>query len=94
LALLKSLNEKVVGATGNIACRFGNLSLRDCWRERLPRRRVGATCAHRGLKLIGSLPLPLKEALLEMIGEIRWRAMCTVLRDTTRIVRHRTVTAD
>jgi len=35
-----------------------------------------------------------QEALLEMIGEERWRAMCTVLRDTTRIVRHRTVTAD
>jgi DNA-binding MarR family transcriptional regulator len=35
-----------------------------------------------------------QEALLEMIGEDRWRAMRTVLRDTTRIVRHRTVTAD
>jgi DNA-binding MarR family transcriptional regulator len=35
-----------------------------------------------------------QEALLEMIGGDRWRAMRTVLRDTTRIVRHRTVTAD
>jgi len=33
-------------------------------------------------------------ALLETIGEDRWRAMCTLLRDTTRMVRHRTVTAD
>jgi DNA-binding MarR family transcriptional regulator len=35
-----------------------------------------------------------QEALLEMIGEDRWRAMRTVLRDTTRIVRDRTATAD
>jgi DNA-binding MarR family transcriptional regulator len=35
-----------------------------------------------------------QEALLETIGEDRWRAMCTLLRHTTRIVRHRTVTAD
>ena len=35
-----------------------------------------------------------QEALLEMIGEDRWRAMRTVLRDTTRIVRHRAVAAD
>jgi DNA-binding MarR family transcriptional regulator len=35
-----------------------------------------------------------QEALLELIGEDRWRAMSTALRDTTRIVRHRTVTAD
>jgi DNA-binding MarR family transcriptional regulator len=35
-----------------------------------------------------------QEALLETIGEDRWRAMCTLLRDTTRMVRHRTVTAD
>jgi DNA-binding MarR family transcriptional regulator len=35
-----------------------------------------------------------QEALLEMIGEDRWRAMSTVLRDTTRIVRQRTATAD
>jgi len=35
-----------------------------------------------------------QDALLEMIGEDRWRAMCTVLRDTTRIVRHRAVAAD
>ena len=35
-----------------------------------------------------------QEALIETIGEDRWRAMCTLLRDTTRMVRHRTVTAD
>ena len=35
-----------------------------------------------------------QEALLEMIGEDRWRAMRGVLRDTTRMVQHRTVTAD
>jgi DNA-binding MarR family transcriptional regulator len=35
-----------------------------------------------------------QEALIETIGEGRWRAMCTVLRDTTRMVRHRAVTAD
>src|SRR5882672_11228228 len=35
-----------------------------------------------------------QEALLETIGEVRWRAMRTLLRDTTRMVRHRTVTAD
>src|SRR5438552_5418892 len=35
-----------------------------------------------------------QEALMDTIGEDRWRAMCTVLRDTTRMVRHRTTTAD
>ena len=35
-----------------------------------------------------------QEALINTIGEDRWRAMCTVLRDTTRMVRHRTITAD
>jgi DNA-binding MarR family transcriptional regulator len=35
-----------------------------------------------------------QEALLATIGEDRWRAMRTLLRDTTRMVRHRTVTAD
>ena len=35
-----------------------------------------------------------QQALIETIGEDRWRAMCTLLRDTTRMVRHRTVTAD
>ncbi len=35
-----------------------------------------------------------QEALMDTIGEDRWRAMCTVLRDTTRMVRHRTITAD
>jgi DNA-binding MarR family transcriptional regulator len=35
-----------------------------------------------------------QEALIETIGEDRWRAMCTLLRDTTRMVRHWTITAD
>jgi DNA-binding MarR family transcriptional regulator len=34
-----------------------------------------------------------QEALLETIGVDRWRAMSTVLRDTTRMVRQRAVTA-
>jgi DNA-binding MarR family transcriptional regulator len=35
-----------------------------------------------------------QEALIDAIGEDRWRAMCTVLRDTTRMVRDRRVAAD
>ena len=35
-----------------------------------------------------------QEALMEIVGEDRWRAMCTLLRDTTRMVRDRTVTQD
>jgi DNA-binding MarR family transcriptional regulator len=35
-----------------------------------------------------------QEALLEVIGEDRWRAMRTALRDTTRMVQHRADTAD
>jgi DNA-binding MarR family transcriptional regulator len=35
-----------------------------------------------------------QEALLETIGEDRWRAMSTVLRDTTRMVRQRANTTD
>jgi len=35
-----------------------------------------------------------QEALLETIGVDRWRAMSTVLRDTTRMVRQREHTAD
>jgi len=35
-----------------------------------------------------------QEALIETIGEGRWRAMCTVLRETTRMVRHRAAAAD
>jgi DNA-binding MarR family transcriptional regulator len=34
-----------------------------------------------------------QEALMEIVGEDRWRAMCTLLRDTTRMVRHRTPSA-
>ena len=30
-----------------------------------------------------------QQALMEIVGEDRWRAMCTLLRDTTRMVRHR-----
>src|SRR5262245_34263877 len=35
-----------------------------------------------------------QEALIDTIGEDRWRAMSTILRDTARLVRHRMVTAD
>jgi DNA-binding MarR family transcriptional regulator len=35
-----------------------------------------------------------QEALMEAVGEDHWRAMCTLLRDTTRIVRQRTITMD
>ena len=35
-----------------------------------------------------------QEALIDTIGEDRWRAMSILLRDTARMVRHRTVTAD
>jgi DNA-binding MarR family transcriptional regulator len=35
-----------------------------------------------------------QEALIETIGEDRWRAMCPLLRDTTRMVRQREVAGD
>jgi DNA-binding MarR family transcriptional regulator len=35
-----------------------------------------------------------QEALMETVGENRWHAMCTLLRDTTRMVRHRTIMPD
>jgi DNA-binding MarR family transcriptional regulator len=35
-----------------------------------------------------------QEALIETIGEDHWRAMCTNLRNTTRMVRQRASTAD
>ena len=35
-----------------------------------------------------------QEALMEAIGDDRWSAMCGLLRDTTRMVRHRTVAGD
>jgi hypothetical protein len=34
-----------------------------------------------------------QEALMEAIGEDRWSAMRSLLRDTTRMVRHRAVDA-
>ena len=34
-----------------------------------------------------------QEALLEIIGEDRWRSLRTLLRDTTRVVRHRIIAA-
>ena len=33
-----------------------------------------------------------QQALMEIVGEDRWRAICTLLRETTRMVRHRTPT--
>jgi DNA-binding MarR family transcriptional regulator len=35
-----------------------------------------------------------QEALMDTVGEDRWRAMCALLRDTTRMVRHRTTSPD
>ena len=35
-----------------------------------------------------------QEALIDTIGEDRWRVMCTLLRDTARMVRHRMVRSD
>jgi DNA-binding MarR family transcriptional regulator len=35
-----------------------------------------------------------QEALIETIGADRWRAMCSVLRDASRMVQQRVVTAD
>ena len=35
-----------------------------------------------------------QESLIETIGEDRWRVMCPLLRDTTRMVRHRAITTD
>jgi DNA-binding MarR family transcriptional regulator len=35
-----------------------------------------------------------QEALMETVGEDRWRAMSTLLRDTARMVRQRIATAD
>jgi DNA-binding MarR family transcriptional regulator len=34
-----------------------------------------------------------QQAFMEIVGEDRWRAMCALLRDTTRMVRHRIPTA-
>jgi DNA-binding MarR family transcriptional regulator len=49
----------------------------------------------KGRKLIGNAEPEwhqAQEALMEIVGEDRWRAMSTLLRDTTRMVRHRSVT--
>jgi DNA-binding MarR family transcriptional regulator len=48
----------------------------------------------KGLKLVEAAEPKWRraqEALMEAIGEDRWRAMRSLLRDTTRLVRHRTV---
>src|SRR6266550_5484669 len=72
-------------------------------RDRLIYSRTGAdkririiSVTNKGRKLIKSAEpkwRQAQEALINTIGEDRWRAMCTVLRDTTRMVRHRTTTA-
>src|SRR6516225_2334239 len=52
---------------------------------------------NKGRKLVEGAELKWRqaqEALIETIGEDRWRAICTLLRDTTRMVRHRAVTAN
>ena len=73
-------------------------------RDRLIYSRAGAdkririiSVTNKGRKLIESAEpkwRQAQEALMDTIGEDRWRAMSTVLRDTTRMVRHRTITAD
>ena len=73
-------------------------------RDGLIRSRPGAdkririvSVTNKGRKLVESAEpkwRQAQEALMDTIGEDRWRAMCTVLRDTTRMVRHRTITAD
>ena len=52
---------------------------------------------NKGRKLVEDAALKWRqaqEALMQTIGEDRWRAMRRLLRDTTRRVRHRTITAD
>jgi DNA-binding MarR family transcriptional regulator len=73
-------------------------------RDRLIHRRPGAdkririvSVTNKGRKLVENAEpkwRQAQEALIDTIGEDRWRAMSTLLRDTTREVRHRTVTAD
>jgi len=73
-------------------------------REGLIRSRTGAdkririvSLTNKGRKLVEDAEpkwRKAQEALIETIGEDRWRAMCTLLRDTTRMVRHWTITAD
>jgi DNA-binding MarR family transcriptional regulator len=73
-------------------------------RDRLIYSRTGAdkririiSVTNKGRKLVESAEpkwRQAQEALMDTIGEDRWRAMSTVLRDTTRMVRHRTITAN
>ena len=73
-------------------------------RDRLIYSRTGAdkririiSVTNKGRKLIESAEpkwRQAQEALMDTIGEDRWRAMSTVLRDATRMVRHRTMTAE
>jgi DNA-binding MarR family transcriptional regulator len=73
-------------------------------RDRLIYSRTGAdkririiSVTNKGRKLVESAEpkwRQAQEALMDTIGEDRWRAMSTVLRNTTRMVRHRTITAD
>jgi DNA-binding MarR family transcriptional regulator len=73
-------------------------------RDRLIHSRSGAdkririvSVTNKGRKLVESAEPKWRQAqevLIETIGEDRWRAMCTLLRDTARMVRHRAVTAD
>jgi DNA-binding MarR family transcriptional regulator len=67
-------------------------------RDRLIYSRAGAdkririiSVTNKGRKLVESAEpkwRQAQEALMDTIGEDRWRAMSTVLRDTTRMVRH------
>jgi 4-oxalocrotonate tautomerase len=64
LALLKSLNEKVVAARQDIPGRPGDHALRDRRRERLIRQRPGAASPHRDPELI------LRFVRFERVGRI------------------------
>ena len=73
-------------------------------RDRLIYSRTGAdkririiSVTNKGRKLVESAEpkwRQAQEALMQTIGEDRWRAMRTLLRDTTRMVRHRTIKAE
>ena len=70
-------------------------------RDNLINSRAGAdkrmriiSLTRKGLKLVGDAEPKWRraqEVLMEAIGEDRWRAMRRLLRDTTRMVRHRAV---
>ena len=99
----KRFSELRHGIEG-ISQRMLTLTLKGLERDGLINSRPGAdkririvSVTNKGRKLVEEAEpkwRQAQEALIETIGEDRWRAMCALLRDTTRMVRHRTVTAD